>query len=134
MMRSVQGSHPTWKTWYFVIYFYMPGKCLEFAIKKSRKKWIFLFKPRKNVKLINLVFQDSLFKVSFTQKIIQSNLCHIYIINTNTVIQSQIDLRFHYFYLEITWKIHGISFHQKSANRVSGINRYLYDGVCLSLG
>ncbi len=35
------------------------------------------------------------------------HLCHIYTMNTN--IRSQIDLEFYCFYLEIIWKIHGVS-------------------------
>ncbi len=31
-----QGSHPTWKTWNFVIYFYRPGKYMEFALKTGK--------------------------------------------------------------------------------------------------
>ncbi len=41
------------------------------------------------------------------------HLCHIYITNTNIVILSQIALEFLCFYLEITWKIHGISSPEK---------------------
>ncbi len=33
-LQHKQGSHPTWKTWIFVIYFSRPGKYLEFL-----KKW-----------------------------------------------------------------------------------------------
>ncbi len=36
------------------------------------------------------MFADSLFKMSFT-KVINLHVCHIYIINGNTVIRSQID-------------------------------------------
>ncbi len=91
--------------------------CLENAwnlFKKLRRKnWNFNSKPEKNFNLVNLVFQDSLFKMSFT-KYFHLHLCHIY----NIVIQSQIDLKFHCFYLEITWEIHGISCHQRSGNPV----------------
>ncbi len=45
-----------------------------------------------------------------------SHFCDIYIINTNTVIQSHFDLGFHCFYLKITWTIHGIACHQRSGN------------------
>ncbi len=34
----LQGSHPTWKTWNFVIYFSRSGKCLEFS-QKVQKTW-----------------------------------------------------------------------------------------------
>ncbi len=36
--------------------------------------------------------------------------------DTNTGIRSQINLGFHCFYLEITWKIHGNSCHQRGGN------------------
>ncbi len=100
----LQSSHPTWKTCNFVIYFSRPGKCLEFAQKVGKTS-------QKNY-IENLVFQDLLFKMSLTKKknhlLVHLHLFHIYIINRNTVILSQIDLEFHCFYLEITWKIHGI--------------------------
>ncbi len=61
------------------------------------------------------MFQVSIFKSSFTtKKNSHLYLCHIYIISTNTVIWSQINLEFHWFYLEITRKIHGILCHQRS--------------------
>ncbi len=41
-----QGSHPTWKTWNFVIFFSMPGKYLEFA-QKVVKTWNFNSKLEK---------------------------------------------------------------------------------------
>ncbi len=43
-----QGSHPTWKTWNFVIYLSRPEKCLEFA-QKVGKTWIFNSKPGKKI-------------------------------------------------------------------------------------
>ncbi len=52
------------------------------------------------------------------QKEKKKNLCHIYITNTKTMIQSQIDLGFHCIYLEITWKIHEIVCHLRSGNPV----------------
>ncbi len=58
-------------------------------------------KPRKNMWFVNSVFQDSLFKMSFTKK----NLIYIFVIyklSTQTLIQSQIDLEFDCFYLENT--------------------------------
>ncbi len=39
-------------------------------------------------------------------------------LSIQTLIQSQIDLGFHYIYLEITWKIHGILCHQRNENPV----------------
>ncbi len=32
------------------------------------------------------------------------------------MIRSQINLGFHIFYMEIAWKIHGISYHQRGGN------------------
>ncbi len=72
------------------------------------------------MKLANLCFkihfQDVIYKIKS-----DLHLCRIYIINTNTVIESQIDLRFHCFYLEITWKIHGTLSYQRSENLVHAI-------------
>ncbi len=66
------------------------------------------------------MFPNSLFKRSFTNQI-HLHLCHIDIINTNTVSnRRQIDLGFHCFYLEITWQIHVISCHQRSGNPDKG--------------
>ncbi len=39
--KPIQGSHPTWKIWNFVIYISRPGKCLEFA-QKLWKTWNFV--------------------------------------------------------------------------------------------
>ncbi len=100
----IQGSRPTWKTWNFVIFFSRPGKCLEFA-QKVVKTCNFNSKPGK--KLANSMFQASLFKMSFT-KIILIYFFVIFTLSTQTLIRSQIDLGFHCFYLDITWKIYGI--------------------------
>ncbi len=80
----------------------MPGIC-----SKSGKTWNFNSKPEQNLKFENSMFQASLFKMSFT-KIILIYFFVISTLSTQTLIQSQIDLGFHCFYLEITWKIHGI--------------------------
>ncbi len=65
-------------------------------------------RPGNTFILVNSVFQDSHFNMSFTKKII--NIFVIYYINNiQTVIQGQIDLEVHCFYLEITWKI--LEFH-----------------------
>ncbi len=45
------------------------------------------------------------------------------IMNTNTVIRNQINLVFHSFYLEIIWKIHGISCQQRGGNPVYDNNQ-----------
>ncbi len=48
-----QGYHTTGKTWNVVIYFSLPGKCLEFA-QKMGKIWNFNSKLGKN----NLRFEN----------------------------------------------------------------------------
>ncbi len=85
--------------------------CLEFAYKLG-KTWNVYSKPCKSLKFVNLMFPDSLFKMSF-RKIINLHLCHIYII---TMIWSKIDMQIHYFYLKITWKIHEILCHRRIEN------------------
>ncbi len=75
------------------------------------------------------VSRFTFFEMLFT-KTFYLHLSHIYIINTNTVIQSQIDLGFHCFYLEITWNIHGISCHQRGGNPVY----YCFSNCCSGLG
>ncbi len=112
-----QGSHPTWKTWNFVIFFSRPRKCMEFA-QKVVKTWNFNSKPGKNLKFANSLFQALFFNMSFT-KIILIYFFIIFTLSTQTPIQSQIDLGFHCFYLEITWKIHGILCHKRSGNPAS---------------
>ncbi len=97
----IQGSHPTWKTLNFVIFFSRHGKCLEF-VQKVVKTWNLNSKPGKNLKFANYMFQASLFKMSFTK----INLIYFFVISTlskQTLIHSQIDLGFHCFYLENTW-------------------------------
>ncbi len=74
-----QGSHHTWKTLNFVIFFSMPGIC-----SKSGKNLEFNSKLGKNLQFANSMFQASLFKMSFTKIILIYFFCHIYIINTNT--------------------------------------------------
>ncbi len=111
----LQGSHPTWKTlktWNFVIFFSRPGKCMEFT-QKVVKTWNFNPNLEKNLKFANSMFQAVLFKISFT-KIIQIYFFVISTLSTQTLIRSQIDLGFHCFYLEITWKIHVILWHKRS--------------------
>ncbi len=88
----------------------MPGIC-----SKSGKTWNFNSKPGKNFKFANSMFQSSLFKMSFS-KIIVIYFFVISTLSTQTLIQSQLDLGFHCFYLEITWKIHGILCHKRSGN------------------
>ncbi len=56
--------------------------------------------------------------MSFT-KIILIYFFVISTLSTQTLIGSQIDLGFHCFYLEITWKIHGILCHKRSGNPAS---------------
>ncbi len=56
--------------------------------------------------------------MSFT-KIILISFFVISTLSTQTLIRGEIDLGFHCFYLEITWKIHGILCHKRSGNPVS---------------
>ncbi len=101
----------------------MPGKCLEFA-QKVVKTWNCNSKPgKKPLKFANSMFHTSLFKMSFTKII----LIYFFVISTlsiQTLIQSQIDLGFHCFYLEITWKIHGILCHKRSGNPASVLTHF----------
>ncbi len=83
------------------------------VFSKSAKNLEFNSKPGKIVNLKNLMFPDYIFRVSL-QKIF-----YMYIISklsTPTLNQHQINLGFHCFYLEITWKIHAMSCHQRSGN------------------
>ncbi len=80
---SIQGSHHTWKTWNFFIFFSRTGKCLEFA-QKVAKTWHFNSKPGKKLAIwkfyvSSFTFQDLIYKNNSDLL-----LCHIYIINTNT--------------------------------------------------
>ncbi len=68
------------------------------------KTWNFNWKK---TELVIFVFSGSVFQMSFNTRKDYLNQWLIYIIITNTVYQSQIDLGFHWFYWEITWKIHG---------------------------
>ncbi len=73
------------------------------------------------------------FKIHFSKYYLQKKFVYIFVIstlsipslgeltiilNTTNVIRSQVDMAFHCFYLEITWKIHGISCHQRTGNPV----------------
>ncbi len=64
-----------------------------------------------------------LLKKSFT-KIILIYFFVISALSAQTLIRSQIDLRFHCFYLEITWKIHGILCHKRSGNPASVLTHF----------
>ncbi len=108
-----QGSHPTWKTWNFVIYFSRTGRCMEFA-QKVGNTWNFNSNLKKKQKFGNSVFCDSLSRCHFWPK----SLIYIFVVSTlstQTQIISQSD---HCFYLEIIWKIHGFFCHQRSGNPV----------------
>ncbi len=73
----------------------------------------------------NIIFKFSVSEMSFTTT---KNLIYIFGISallTQTLIQSQIDLGFHCFYLEITWKIHEILCHQRSGNPVATKTSYV---------
>ncbi len=83
--------------------------------QKVVKTWNFNSKPwKKNLKLANSMFQALLFKMSFTKIILIYFV--ISILSTQTRIRRQIDLWFHCFFLEITWKIYGILCHKRSGN------------------
>ncbi len=98
-------------------FFSRPVKCLEFD-QKVVKTWNVNSKPGKTVKFANSRFQASLFKMLFT-KIIVIYFFLMSTLSTQTLIRSQIILRFHCFFLEITWKIHGIMCHKRSGNPVN---------------
>ncbi len=69
------------------------------------------------------MFQASIFKMSFTKMI----LIYYFVISTlstQTLIESQTDLVFHCFYLEITWKIHAILCHKRCENPVSVLTHF----------
>ncbi len=68
------------------------------------------------VKVVISCFCMSIGMFVFNYNKFYLHLCYIYISNTNTVIRNQIDLGFHSFYVEITWKIHGILCYQRSGN------------------
>ncbi len=100
----------------------MPGICP----KSGKNSRIITQNLEKNLKFANSMFQVSLFKVSFTKII----LIYFFIITTlsiQTQIQSQIDLGFHCFYLEITCKIHGILCHKRSGNPPSILTQDFYN-------
>ncbi len=119
-----QGSHPTWKTLNFVIFFSRHGKGLELA-QKIVKTWNFNLKPgKKPWKFANSIFQTSLFKMSFTIYIILTYFFVISTLSTQILIRSEIDLGFHFFYLEITLKIHGILCHKRSGNPASVLTHF----------
>ncbi len=69
------------------------------------------------------MFQASHFEMSFT-KIILIYYFVISTLSTQTLIQSQIDLGFHCFYLEITWRIHGILCHKRSGNPATVLTHF----------
>ncbi len=98
----------------------LPGKpgILSFTLpgnwSKRGKTWNFNSKLWKIWILRISYFQINLsrcrYKKSFT------SMLYLNWQNKNSVIQSQINLGFHCFYLEITWKIHGIPCHQRSGS------------------
>ncbi len=61
-----QCSQRTWKPWNFVIFFSMPGKCLEFA-QKVVKTWNFNSKNLEKIEICkfyvsSFAFQDVIYK------------------------------------------------------------------------
>ncbi len=91
-----------------ILSFSFPG--LEFA-QKVVKTWNFKLKTwKKNLEICkfyasSFTFQDVIYKNNF-----------FVICTFSTLVRSQTDLEFHCFYLEITWKIHGILCHKKSGS------------------
>ncbi len=69
-----QGSHPTWKTWNFLIYFFRPGKCLEF-VQKVGKTWNFNSKPGKKWN-----FKISCFHINLS-RFLYKTFIYIYVIS-----------------------------------------------------
>ncbi len=121
--ENLEFCHFLFQTWK------IPGIC-----SKSGKTWNFNSKPGKNLKFANSMFQASLFKMSFTQII----LIYFFVIctlSTQTLIQSQIDLGFRYFYLEITNKIHGSLCHKISGNAASVLTHFeiLITKICIKV-
>ncbi len=86
------------------------------------------------MKFATSMFQASLFKMSFT-KVIMIYFFVISTLSTQTLIQSQIDLGIHCFYLEITWKIYGILCHKRSGNPASGLTHFeiFITEICLKV-
>ncbi len=70
------------------------------------------------------MFQASLFKMLFTKIILIYFFLVSTYFSTQTLIRSQIDLEFHCFYLEITWKIHGILCHKTGGNPASVLTHF----------
>ncbi len=98
---------------------------------KSVKGWNFNSNPRKKHEICKfnvpkVTFRDVIYKK------IHLHLCHIYIINTNTVIQRQVDLGFQCFYLEITWKMQGMLCYQRSGNPVCTSTACPFSRFCLA--
>ncbi len=124
----IRGSYPTWdtlKSWNFVIYIFQRLENVLNLLKKWQNARILTENiEKKTLKFVNSMFRYSLFKMSFTKRIIYIFVIATYS-NTNTVIWSQIDLGFNYFYLEITWKIDGISYHQRSGGPCNCMYRYM---------
>ncbi len=71
------------------------------------------------------MFHVSLFKMSYAKII----LLYFFVISTlwsQTLIRSQNDLGFHCFYLDITWKIHGILCQKRSGNPASVLTHFKF--------
>ncbi len=108
-----QGSHPTWKTlktWNFFILFSRLGKCLDFSGKVTKKNRNFNSKPGKRLEFRKFDVSRLTFQGVFTKPIIY--IIVISKLSTPTLwFEAKFNLGFHCFYLEIIWKIHGISCH-----------------------
>ncbi len=111
LYHSKSGFQPYLKTCDSVISFSRPGKCMEFGQKVGKAGILTQSFEICKFSVLSFTFQNVIYKqFSFI------SLSYLHYRNTNTVIQRQIDLGFHCFYLEITWNIHVILCHQRSGN------------------
>ncbi len=104
-LKNLEFCHLLFQAWK------MSGIC-----SKSKKSLEFFSKPGGKKPLEFKKFGVS--RLTF-QHVFTKNIIYIYIISklsTSTLIHSKFNLRFNCFYLEITWKIHGISCHQRGGN------------------
>ncbi len=101
----------------------LPGKPCEpgillFTFSGVENHWN-VFKKWENPGILTQNQEFGVSRFTFQDVIYKKTLIYIYVIatlSTQTLIQSQINMRFHCYYLEITWKIHGILSHQKNGN------------------
>ncbi len=131
--KHMQGSHPTWKTWNFDIFFSRPRKCQEFA-QKVVKTWN-LTQNLERTWNLQILCLKLYFSRCHLQKIIPIYFFVISTLSTQTRIRSQIDLGFHCFTLEITWKIHGSLCHKRGRNPASGLTHFkiIITKICMKV-